>query len=197
MMKKISNFASNMDTYIKFAKYMLQLVLAPTKGWEDISASQLSPILLAQRCMLPLFGIAALTVFIQLHYHEDVSISYYVIKAAVIFASYFVTYIMSPMVYANNLGKYIDGEPNAKKYTTVVVYGLSLLALSTIICNFLPTALGLTLLFTIGVTLILWKSSTYLFVKAEKNLRFAFFVFLSTVAIPFAIQALFDWLLNA
>lgn len=196
-MKKFSNFASNMDMYIKFAKYMLQLVLAPAKGWEDISASQLSPIILAQRCMLPLFGIAAVTVFFQLHYHEDASISYYVIRAAVIFASYFVTYILSPMIYANNLGKYIDGEPNAKKYTTLVVYGLSLLALSTTVCNLLSAPLGLMLLFAIGVGLILWKSSTYLFVKAEKTVKFAFFVFLSTVALPFAIQALFDWLLTA
>ena len=54
---------------VQYLKNLLQLVLLPFRGWEDVSATLSDPERLLRDGYYPLLGIAANTEFVRLFYH--------------------------------------------------------------------------------------------------------------------------------
>ena len=51
-----------------YLKYLFQLILSPSRGWEDLSHDGADPDELLRRGLYPLTGITALSEFLQLFY---------------------------------------------------------------------------------------------------------------------------------
>ncbi len=178
-----------------FYKNILQLILSPTSGWEDIAASEHKPQELALRCMYPLMGVASLAVFLELFYDPQMQFSTTLVRAVALFASYFVTYFFANACCKEYLSRWVDGEIDDTRCQIMVVYAVSLLALASIVCSLLPLSVGLPYLMPLAVMLVLWKSGTYLHVSRNHELRFVLLLIVAIIMPPLLIQGMFDYIL--
>ncbi len=178
-----------------FYKNILQLVLSPSSGWEDVAATKSKPQQLAQQCMYPLMGLAALAVFLQLIYEPEVAFTIVLVRAVALFVSYFVTYFFACACVKQYIGRYVEDDVDDERCHTMIIYALSLLALASIVCSLLPLSVGLPYLMPMAVALVLWKACTYLHVSKEHELRFVVLVLVAIVLPPTLIQTMFDYML--
>ncbi len=178
-----------------FLRNILQLILAPSRGWEDISACDTDIATLQRKGMYPLIIAAALSVFVRLIYDPALSIPVLVVMALVVLVSFFGCYFLSVVSFKSMFYRYCSHEPNENKYSTVILYVISLLCLSEIICNAMPVKLGLEYLLPMAVGMIMWKANVYLSVDEDKDLGFIFFAVLTVILPPLLIQSFFAKLL--
>lgn len=169
-----------------FIRNILQLMLAPAKGWEDVSETTIPPQELVKRYMLPLLIVSGLSVFMRLFYDTGCEFLLLLVKAMVIFVSFFVSYYFAIVVFKSYFHYFCEADPNEHKFTTVIAYSISLLALSEIVCNVLPVNLGLQYLLPLAVALIFWKADVYLRVRNDRNMSYALFG-LCIVVLPSAV----------
>ena len=76
-----------------FLKYLVQLLLSPTHGWEDIEKRNPDPEELMRSGLYPLMGIAAATEFLAFFYQRHVELATVLIRSVADFGSYFVSII--------------------------------------------------------------------------------------------------------
>lgn len=181
---------------INFIQNIMQLILAPSRGWEDLSYADHDCRQLVRRRLFPMFGIAALTKFVQMAYKPELEFDVALIMAVVIFVSLYVTYYFADMMFREYLDRFIDGVGDATKSCITISYTLCLLSMAITLCNVIPSSLGLPLLLPIAVALVFWKSSLYLKVKPDKDFAFECFGVLTIIVPPYAIQGIFDSLLK-
>lgn len=178
-----------------FLRNILQLILAPSRGWEDISACDTGVATLQQKGMYPLIVAAALSVFARSVYEPGLTFPVLIVMALVVLVSFFGCYFLSVVSFKSMFYRYCSHEPSELKYSTVIIYVISLLCLSEVVCNAMPVKLGLEYLLPIGVGMILWKSDVYLSVAEDRNLGFIFFGLITVILPPLLIQSFFAKLL--
>lgn len=198
---KIANFVvdfkiTHVNAYATYAKQLLQLVLSPSRGWEDIAASGVDPKRVSARLMMPAFVLAAASNLPRWLFDSELVISDLVVDAVVTFVAYFVSFAISVQAFRTRLGKYIDGEPDRERNLTVIVYTMTLLAISTIICNFTPFSAIMAYILPLLVGLVAWKSAALLRVKPDSEFGFAGFVMVFLALPPVVIQSAFAWVLS-
>ncbi|MBE6318569.1 MAG: hypothetical protein E7081_06315 [Bacteroidales bacterium] len=181
---------------LKFLKYICQLILSPGNGWEDISHAGEDHKQLIKTRLFPIFGVAAISVFIQMFYDFDLEFVLVLQQAIVIFVQFFLTYFIATLVFAITMPSFVDGEPNEKKYTTVIIYSLAIIALITIFQNCVPVELSLVPYLKIYVAIVLWKSVRYLAIKEQNVKNFVIMAALSIILPPMIINAIFDFIIQ-
>lgn len=184
-----------MKAYATYAKQLLQLVLSPSRGWEDIAAAGTDPKRASARLMMPAFVLAAASDMLRMLFDSELVLSDAIVNAVVTFVAYFVSFAISVQAFRTRLGKHIDGEPDKGRSLTVIVYTMTLLALSTIICNFTPISAAIAYVLPLLVGMVAWKSATLLRVKPENEFGFAGFVMMFLALPPVVIQSAFAWVL--
>lgn len=178
----------------KFYQYILQLVLSPGKAWEDIGNDNGADAYSLERGgMFPLMVIAALSSFVQLIYHSSLTLFDVVVRGAGIFVSLFAGFAIARQLFATFVKRYLYAEYDAERAKIVVVLGVSLMSLSTIICNVMPVQIGLPYLLALYTVLVTWRSTTYLGVSRDMIMGYLAFVLVSIAVPPMLIQALFDY----
>lgn len=178
-----------------FLRNILQLILAPSRGWEDISSCATDVITLQHKGMYPLIVAAALSVFVRLVYDPSLSLPVLVVMSLVVLVSFFGCYFLSVVSFKSMFYRYCSHGPSEKKYSTVITYIIGLLCLSEIICNAMPVKLGLEYLLPMAVGMIMWKSNVYLSVDEDRDLGFIFFGVVTVILPPLLIQSFFAKLL--
>ncbi|MDE6130484.1 MAG: hypothetical protein K2F74_02725, partial [Muribaculaceae bacterium] len=128
---------------LQFLKHILQLILSPAKGWEDVSQASVAPAELCARGFYPLLGIAALSNFLRIFYGNGISLVTAIERAVVDFGAYFSAYFLGALVLEQLLPSIVSGEPNRKKIETCSLYAVSMIAIIRIIENCIPTELTL------------------------------------------------------
>lgn len=181
---------------LRYLKNLFQLVLAPTKGWEDVSASLESPERLMRDAFFPLLGVAAASEFIRLFYHNSGGFLTVFELAIALFGSFFVSFFVGRIILSNYLVNLVDGELNQTKLSTFIIYGLGLLLLIEIIENILPTELTLVKFLPLFVALILYRATTYLSVKSGSELRFLCVAALAVIVLPIVIFSLLELIIS-
>lgn len=178
---------------LKFLKYIGQLILSPGNGWEDVSHAGYDPKTLASIGLYPLIGLAAVTTFLELWFNPDSVMVELLQQAIIVFVELFVTYFIAIAIFGALLRFWVEGEPNEKKYTTVITYSIALMAIAEILENCIPINLSLLYFLYIYIALIIWKSVRYLAIK-EKGVPYFMMMAISLIIIlPFII----DWLLSS
>ncbi|MDE7376413.1 MAG: hypothetical protein K2N16_06165 [Muribaculaceae bacterium] len=184
-----------MNAYAIYAKQLLQLVLSPSRGWEDIVASGSDPSKASARLMMPAFVLAAVSDFLRLIFDSELALSEVVIGAVVTFVAYFVSFAISVQAFRTRLGKYLEVEPDKERNLTVIVYTMTLLAMSTIVCNATPFSAIMSYILPLLIGLVAWKSAALLRVKPDSEFGFAGFVMMFLALPPVVIQSAFAWIL--
>lgn len=180
---------------LKFLTCLIQLIISPAKGWEDIAAVGEDPRRICADGFYPLLGVTACSAFIQRFYIPELGPVALIQDAIITFIEYFVSYFLASFIFSLFGAKVVDGELNEKKYHTFVIYNLSLLALITIVGNCFPMELPIVQFLPIFTIIVMWMGRRYMAVKEEFSFRF---IFLSAVAIllsPYLLGYLFRMVL--
>lgn len=180
---------------LKFIGLLIQLIVSPGRGWEDIAAKGDDPRKICADGFYPFIGVTACTVFVRYFYDIDRGLVDLIQGAIITFVAYFASYFFASFMFSVFGKSLFDGEINEKKYNTFIIYNLSLLALITIISNCLPMELSVVEFLPIFVLLVMWMGAKYLCVKENSGVKF---ILLSTISIlvpPYVLVYLFNLLL--
>ncbi len=176
-----------------FLKNLLQLIISPGKGWEDISLKGDNTATIINKGAYPLFLIAALSSFFVLMYDTDVSIIMLIQKAIITFVQFFVSVFFAKFVFSFRIDKYVIGEPDEKRYSTYIIYGVSLVSLITIIKNIIPIQnIALIDFLPVFVALIMWKGCQYMAIREDKTGHFMIFTAVTVIFPPMLLNMLFN-----
>ncbi len=175
---------------LKFLKYISQLLLSPGNGWEDISHAGIDTKILSSAGLFPLIGLAAMSSFIKLVFDASVEVVSIIQVAIIVFVQLVSTYYIASAIFGVVLSRLVEGEPNEKKYNTVIIYSVAIISLIKILENCIPFPLPLLYFLYIYVALIIWKSVRYLAVKEKLVGYFMLLAIVVIIIMPFVLNFL-------
>jgi hypothetical protein len=180
---------------LKFLKNMLQLFLAPAKGWEEVEHLNESPLKLMDKGLNPLLAILAITAFCHGFYgSQPFEIGTQLLTALSQFIAYFLGVMFGRAMF-ESLMPYFTGQPvNALRAHTVVVYAIGLMTVNRIIQNLCPIDLAVLWFLPAFVAMVIWQSRIYLSVKSERSGQFFIFAVAVLIAAPIIFYQLLDLL---
>jgi hypothetical protein len=181
---------------LKFLKNIFQLILSPGNGWEDISHDGEDPKVLAAKGLYPIIGFASIMAFAQFFYNEELSLVILLQRAIIIFVQFFVTYFIASLVFASSLRFWVEGTPNEKKYSTVIIYSIAILSLINAVQSCLPVELSLVYFLYLYVAIVIWKAARYLAVKEKFVSYYVVMAIVSILVPPFLIGSLFSLIIG-
>ncbi len=181
---------------LKFLRQIMQLLISPSKGWEDVSATGMTTMEITRKGFYPLLAVLAITFLIRLAYND---LGYTLIDAlqyAIIgFTSYFVTQFIAGYFFSIFIPS-IGGNANSEnKNTTYITFCLATLALINIVDNVIPVDFVLIKVLPVYVALIMFKATVYLDIRPNKIGQFMFLSVFSIGVPPFILSLLFKLLM--
>lgn len=182
--------------FLYYLRDSLQLILAPVKGWEDVSADGLDDTALLKKGLIPMLAVVALSSLVRLFFDVEASVVGVIQQAIITFIKYFATYYFACLIYTLYLPSCINGEFSLKKCHTFITYGITLLALVNIIENCIPVELAVLYIMPIYVLYILWRGLRYLSVSFDGVGTFLLITILSIIVPPYLLQYLFKVVLS-
>lgn len=151
---------------LNYLKCLLQLMLSPGKGWEDISYEGRDPRGVVNRGYLSLLVVVALSSLLALLYDHQMSTAAAFIHVPLTFLRYFVSYYIAMFIFGMTLADYVSGgEFNYTRTATYTAYLLGLVAVVTLLENMLPMDVGVLHFLPIYIAIIAWKGAGYMAVK--------------------------------
>lgn len=175
-----------------YLKYLFQLILSPSRGWEDISHDGANPEELLQRGFYPLTGIAAATEFLKLLYGHKYTLGAVLQQAIATFCTYFAAVYLSKLILEALIPKVTEGEPSERRTDTLNVMCMGLMVIIAIIANCVPAELTPVKFLPIYVLLIYYKASRYMAVRADSEMSFIGTGIAAVVLVPVVLH----WLLS-
>lgn len=174
-----------------FLKYLIQLLLSPAHGWEDIEKNNPDPEELLHKGLYPFMGIAAITEFLAFFYERHVELGTVLIRAVADFGSYFVSVFIAKLIFDYYLGPLTaKGHFDTRRAASLTVAGLGLMVLIQIVTNCLPWSIMLMRFMPLYVVLVLYKAIPYMEVRRGCEMRFLLVVAGAVVAVPLLIYYL-------
>ncbi len=176
--------------FVTFLKYLLQLILAPATGWDDLRRSDPDPEELARRGLYPLLGVAAITEFLAFFYARHAELGQVLMRAVADFGAYFVSLFIARLIFELYLGRLTEPKPSPRTVQTVAVAGIGLMVLVQILCNCLPWNLVILKFLPVYVVLVLYKAGPFLGVRKESELPYIGLSAAAIVVVPLVIYYL-------
>ena len=182
-----------MNPFLIFCKNMVQLVLSPTHGWEDVADEPEQPQVLLEKGFYPLLALVGVTAMTNGLYHpEPYSYVLQLQTAIAQVVALFVSMMLARAAFEAILPN-VAGCPEDKvRFNTVCIYGISLMALIEIIGNLSPTPLAALWFLPIFIVPMIWQARNYLQVAKERQAAYLLVAFLTIIAMP----VFFGWLLR-
>lgn len=166
--------------------YIIQLILSPKNGWEDLARRNPDPEELLSKGLYPLMGLAAATKFLGLAYHND-TLAQVLIGAVNVFGTFFITVFIARLIFDMYLNKLAETEVDKRRSSTLIVAGLAMMVTFQIIENCLPWGLLIVKFLPLYAILVLSKGTEYLGLSKRKELKFTALSGFSIVAVPLLI----------
>ena len=157
---------------LKFLVCLLQLIIAPAKGWEAIADEDMEPRKLCAEGFYPFIGVVACTVFVQYFYSTETGLAQLLQNAVITFLQYFITYFLASFLFSLFISKLTQGEVDEKRCHTFIIYNLSLLGLFQMINNCLPVEISIFQFLPFFDIFIIWFGIPYLSIKENKKVLF-------------------------
>ena len=145
-----------------YLKDMLQLVLSPTHGWEDISYDRPEPRKLLLSGFIPWIILTAVTYLLQGIYDSTITPLNLVLGVIVTFVRYFITYFLAVFLFSLFMPR-LSGFRTVEKHSQIfIMFSLGLLALMTLVKNCMPIDLAILNFFPLYIILIMWRGARYM-----------------------------------
>ena len=176
---------------LEYLKLMMQLLLVPVRGWEDVSSASPDPDEMLRKGLYPLMGVAALSEFVSFFYVRELSLATVLVRAVVDFGAYFVSLFITRLIFDVYLARELEGgEVNRRKSETLTVFAIGIMVLFRIIGNCLPAVVNIFKFLPLYLVLILYKSIPYMGVRHDREFAFLGLTSIATVLVPLAIYYL-------
>lgn len=159
---------------LHYLKLMVQILMSPRSGWEDVLADSQSPRQVLIYGLIPLSLIAALTVFVGYFYQSAPNVSEMLIKAVVVFARYVLTYFIAVALLVFALPRLTsDGIIERRRIELLTAYCIGMMALIGILENVLPMEMPLLQFLPIYIVVIIIQSRRFVDVDEANSFRYA------------------------
>jgi hypothetical protein len=175
----------------RFLKNMLQLILAPAKGWDEVAANNESPNALMEKGLYPMLALTAITAFAHgLYGSEPFDFGIQIEDALTQFLALFLG-VMFGRAFFEALIHHFTGKPaDVLRVSTVVIYAIGLMSLIHIISNLCPIQLTVLWFLPAFVAMVAWQSRIYLAIKPDHYGQFLVFAVAILIAAPIVFEIL-------
>ncbi|MDE7412115.1 MAG: hypothetical protein K2M94_08770 [Paramuribaculum sp.] len=179
-----------------YLKGILQLILSPRKGWEDISYDGFHARELFRKGFMPLVCFCSLSVFLRLFYHADASFAVVLEQAVVCVLKYLVAYYIAAFVFSVFMPVLSDNLPSLSKVHTFLIYSLGLMITLNIAMNCIPMDVALLYLLPLYFYFIMWRGIGFMAISFKG--AFGFLMCCGSILVPpIVIQFLFNLVIPA
>ena len=178
-----------------FLKYLIQLIIAPVNGWEDIAGDGNRSRAIAMRGLSITLLIVALTSFTALFYKYDAGVVEVLQAAIVTYVLYWVTFFFADYIFTLYMPGITGSQVEEGQVKTYIAYNVAILSLVTLISNLLPFSFALIQLLPIYVGVIMWRGADYLGVPETKTGKFMMMSVCTVIIPPVLIGMLFELVL--
>lgn len=172
---------------LQFVKQMIQLILSPSRGWEDVSASVHNPDWLERHGFVPFLIVTGLSEFLPMLYSHGGGFAACLLRGVIIcvamFCSLYVARLFMDITYA----RYIDRHVNKAKLSLFVTYLIGLNCLYTIITNAFPATMTLLKLLPLLSVIVVFRAVRFVGVSEDNQLSFTGLSLVAVLACPLAI----------
>lgn len=145
---------------LTYLKNMLQLIISPDNGWEDVDADRRSK--RSARGLLWMVAVAAFSVFIQLLYARHMPLIAMFQSAVIVVITYGVTCFIGYSVVSLWVPRLNGGVLDTDRMRQFSAYSVGLLSIQTIVSNMLPITFAILELWPIYVVVIMWRAMAVL-----------------------------------
>lgn len=159
---------------LHYLKLMIQILMAPRSGWEDVMTDNQAPRNILLRGLAPLAAIAALSVGMGVIYQHDATPEALIINAIVTFARYFLTYFIAISLLNYVLPRFTaDGTADRHRVELLAAYCTGMMALIGILENVLPMEIPLLRFLPLYIVVVIIQSRWFLNIDEKCLFRFA------------------------
>lgn len=173
-----------------FLKYLLQLILSPLNGWNDLAERNPDPEDMLSKGLYPLMAVSALTELLALVYDRAAGLMQVLVGVVTDFGAYFLAVFLARLVLDIFMPKVCDIAPDRHRTDTFIVVSVGLMVLFRIIDNCLPWHIMLLKFLPLYVVLVMSKSFAYMSVRKRDEMRFLTVASCVIVAAPLVIYYL-------
>lgn len=156
---------------LTYLKLMLQIVLSPSRGWDDV-AGELPPARRTMLCgFLPLVLLTAMSSCISALWRNDTAVGSLVIGAVATFAVYAMTYFTCCALLNASLQR-IEPEKDSDRTERVSLFAsftVGQMAVIGMLENLLPAELTLLQLLPLFEVVVIVKARAFLQIPAERT----------------------------
>ncbi len=151
-----------------YLQHMIQLILSPARGWEDVASHSISGRHALTRGLLPLMALAGLSVFGGALYEVHPQFGKLLTGAVACFVQYFLTYYLSLAVLMSYLPRITaDGATDENRVALFLCFAVGMMCVIGIVANLLPMTLTLVEFLPLYVAVVMYKGRDFLNVKSD------------------------------
>jgi len=183
--------------FFRYLLNMLQLLLSPRRGWEDIAVCDSPDTDILRRGFIPLLIITSLTYLPGLWYHAGATLVGTIESMIACFVRFLVSYYIASFCFSLYVPSCTDGQLSVSKNHTLILYSLGLLCVFSILINLLPMVPDMLYLLPVYVLFVMWRAITYMEVVFTGVMRFMLLSLVAVVLPPFLLQYLFNLVIPA
>lgn len=184
-------------TIFTYLRYLLQLVLAPGNGWEDIALSGQQGRTVLVRGLIPLALVYAITAAVPTLYHTGMEpmavVQTAVLEFAVIFAGYYIGLLALTMAAPTLCippADDLQAEDSDNRLRLVCSYTLGLVTLTGILVNCLPGRFAVLGYIPVYIAIIVWRAEEFAGIRSGSSFMFALLC-IAVLICPWAVVQLF------
>lgn len=167
---------------LRFLRQILQLVLRPANGWEDVSSDLGAEPGVVSRIyrgdFIPLIGVCSASSLVRVLYGTDFLGA--LAQGLVTFVALFLSYYIACWVLASWMPRLASNDGDSGRYQVMVMYTLSVIALAGLLVNIVKVRLAILDFLPLYTIFVLWKGCRFAGVGPEKE---GLFMLLSTACI--------------
>ncbi len=176
-----------------FLRLLIQIILAPRNGWEDLETDDPDPRTTFFTGFVPLTAISAIAVLFQLVFHPYLSVMLLFEKALIQFVAMFVSYYLAEFFFSLYLLRNIKGSLQPDRMRLYIMMTLSVLSIMMMVINIVPFSPVLMLL-PLYVVVVMRMATGYLSVVEGRTGHFMLLSMSSMFAPPLIIMFIFGYL---
>jgi hypothetical protein len=173
-----------------FLKLMLQLLLSPARGWEDVAEHSDGARRVFVCGLLPLMALSALSVVVWALYQPmAMAVGDVVIRMIATFFSYFIAYFLGLFVMVSVLPRLSpNGKIAEESVHLFMIYTMAMMCCINVLANVLPMQLTLLQFLPLYVWLVMCRGARFMNVPDQQMMKFVVLTFAAVLVPVFLMQ---------
>lgn len=177
----------------RFFKNIVQLIISPDNGWEDIKLTSIP----ARAILGTLWSIAiaAISPWIKLLYNHDTSFIQLIQETIVTGVSFGLGYFLAGILMNTWIPMINGGEDIKDRITVFNSYIISLLSLQVLITSILPLSFAILTLWPLYIMIIAWRAMKFMDIEEKDAGKFMAASFVAVILPAILLNKLFYFVL--